>query len=257
MDPRLNPNLALSSPRTMQDIKPIQRVTVQSIEGPNPPPPDKPLTNPPIRPDDNVTNNAADTPAHANTPAITQVVESIPLREPEQLRPMMDVPPMNSATLTQMPGYGNPREEPQDELEKILQAVNNRVAAPINPNSSKPKAQIFKKVLSTTSTKAKGARRTSRPILAMTVVVFVALTLSAVAIFAYKQGSRASPLVNQQPGKVGTSYVAGDAIQAAGGTLVRPSDLDDYSQSLQQSLNALNDKQDFDPGSLSDAVLGL
>lgn len=257
MDPRLNPNLSLPSSRTMQDVKPVQPVAIQAIEGPNPPPPDKPLTNPPLRPDDSMATKTVSASTSSHHPVITQVVESIPLREPEQLKPMLDISPMNSASLTQMPGYGNSHEEPQDELEKILQAVNNRVAGPISANSPKPKAQMFKKALNTASTKAKGVKRTSRPILAMTVVVFVAIALSAVAIFAYRQGSNASTLVNQQPGKVGTSFTAGAAIQAAGGTLVRPSDLDEYSQSLQQSLNALNDKQDFDSNSLSDAVLGL
>ena len=262
MDPRLNPNLTRPSARIMQDIRSTRPNNIAAIEGPNPPAPEKPLTNPPVRPDDTSmpkTLNGVPPGTSVNVPQSTlhptEVVDSIPMRQPQTEVAAATLPPLNSAHMIQMPGSGDVAKEPQDDLDKILQAVNSRVKAPISLSPKKPKNYRISKIIRKVG-EAKSDGQRQKPVLAMSVVIIVAMTLSAIAVLAYRQGSKASTLT-AQPGKVGTSYTAGAAIQAAGGTLVRPSDLDDYSQTLQESLNALNDKQDFDAASLSAQIIGL
>lgn len=263
MDPRLNPNLTRPSARIMQDIRSARPHNVTAIEGPNTPAPQKPLTNPPVRPDDtskpsqilNEVVPATSVNAPKSTLNPTEVVDSIPMRQPQTEVAAATLPPLNSAHLIQMPGSGDVAREPQDDLDKILQAVNSRVKAPIALDPKKPKNYRISKIIRKVG-EIKPVGQRQKPVLAMSVVIIVAMTLSTIAILAYRQGNKASTLT-AQPGKVGTSYTAGAAIQAAGGTLVRPSDLDDYSQTLQESLNALNDKQDFDAGSLSAQIIGL
>ena len=244
MDPRLNPNLT-PAPRLMQDIKATApNHSVQAIEGPNPSASNNPPTNLPVRPDDSI-----QTPISVPLPT-TNVVESIPVHQqsPELQSQSAAIP------VVQMPGPSIDTP-PEDDLDKILQAVNSRVSAPQSSLTPKAKAAPLSKILG----KAKKFKLPSNPprtIVAMGVVVIIAIGLSVVAVMAYHQGQQTSALT-KQPGKVGTSYTASASIQAAGGTLVRPSDLDDYSQTLSQKLNGLNDTQDFDSASLSDATLGL
>jgi flagellar biosynthesis/type III secretory pathway M-ring protein FliF/YscJ len=154
-----------------------------------------------------------------------------------------------------MPGYDPTQPEAEDDLDKILKAVNNRVAAPLQTKSAKSKKKILSRV-GAHAAKAKNLTKSSKPVAAMGVVIIVALMLCVVAVMAYRQGGQSAAAAHQ-PGKVGTSYTAAAAIQSAGGTLVRPNDLDDYSQTLEAKLNGLNDTQDFDAASLSDSVLGL
>jgi hypothetical protein len=259
MDPRLNPKLN-PAPTLVQDVNsPTSATPVHPIEGPNPPAPDKPLTNSPTRPDDRspaLPGMRASVPEQkVSSFRPTEVVDAIPVHQQAQA-PVQT--PAIAAPIVQMPGYNQVQAEPQDDLDKILQAVNNRVKAPSAAVKSKPKGEILSKLKSKFG-KIKGADNTNttrKPIVAMSVVVFIAVSLSTVAVMAYRQGQNSSAQA-KQPGKVGTSYTAGAAIQAAGGTLVRPSDLDDYSQTLSEKLNGLNDSQDFDAASLSDGVLGL
>jgi hypothetical protein len=138
-----------------------------------------------------------------------------------------------------------------DELDQILQAVNNRVKEPVKSPTS-PKKEILSKTLS----KAKPKLRAPKSVGVAAIVCAVMLLLVGVAVYSYKQGS-SSAVAAKAPSKVGTSYKASGAIQAAGGKLVYPADLDDYSQILQDKINGLNDSQDFDTTSLSDGVLGL
>jgi|GEM_PF-4425573 len=240
MDPRLHPKLTPRPAPLMHDVLPGTPVAQPPVDQqPNPSAPKKPMTS----------ASPNQIPEVVPRPT-TELVESIPVHQPTQ--PMASQAP--AAPIVQMPGYNPATQEPEDDLDKILQAVNNRVNAPMSP-AAKPKKQILNKVVAKAS-KAKQAAKTSKPIAAMGVVVLVALALSTVAVMAYRQGSLKTTLA-KQPGKVGTSYTAGAAIQSAGGTLVRPGDLDDYSQTLQNKLNGLNDSQDFDANSLSDSVLGL
>lgn len=225
---------------------------VHKIEGPNPPPPDKPLTNPPIHPDNApAVAKISVSKASPNDSLHTEVVESIPVH----IAAPTPAQPINPAPIMQMPGSEADSVEPEDDLDKILQAVNSRVKTPLKA-PAKPKSQAAAKLIAKASG-FKNLTKNSRLAAALAVVAIMFIALSTVAVMAYRQGGKNSPALASQPGKVGTSYQAGDAIQAAGGTLVRPSDLDDFSQTLQDKLNALNDSQDFDSASLSDQTLGL
>lgn len=154
---------------------------------------------------------------------------------------------MPSAPLTQPP------TQEGDELDRILQAVNNRVQAPTQPAPRKSKQLAAKLAAKAPKPKLPG---TSKPVGAILAAVLVFVILSACAVIAYR-GSGKSAALSGKNGTVGTSYQSASSIQTAGGTLVRPADLDNYSQDLQTKLNDLNDSGDFDPNSLSSAVLGL
>lgn len=248
MDPRLNANLNINSPKPVQDVAlappspavlpaPVAQMSPVSTSIPQAPQPVSAVVQP-------VPLSA---PPPSPTQSTTEIVSSIPMSQPSQ-GPIPSSPPVPA----QMPGnVQNQAVEPQDDLDKILQAVNNRVNEPLQP---KPNAKS--KILTKITAKKPSVPKTAKPVGAMAAVVCVVLVLSAVAVLAYRQGGKTSALANQ-PGKVGTSSASGAAIQSAGGTLVRPSDLDDYSQTLSTKLNALNDAQDFSADKLSDQVLGL
>jgi hypothetical protein len=192
-------------------------------------------------------------PAHESLK--TEIVEAIPVHQPGQAQaestpaePVIQLP--NSSP----PSSAAEPAQPHDDLDKILQAVNNRVATP-GPAPANPKKEIVKKIADKAA-KVKPANSGAKPIGLTLAVIAIALALSFLAYRAYHQTNSAASLSNQ-PGKVGTSYTASGAIQSAGGALVRPADLDDYSQELQTKLDSLNDSQDFAANSLSDQVLGL
>lgn len=155
------------------------------------------------------------------------------------------------------PAAKNETQQGDDDLDKILQAVNNRVQAPSVPEAKKG-SQILSKLSDKTAKvpKLKSGAASQRPIGVFVVVIIVFLILSAVAVKAYHQSS-GKPVVSNQPSQVGTSYRSAAAIQTAGGSLVRPADLDSYSQDLSGKLNSLNDSQDFSPDALNSSVLGL
>jgi hypothetical protein len=231
MDPRLSPSLSPHRPNMVQDVKPPQAAV---------PPANTVPATPPVA------------PLPQAPPASFEVVGSIPMAQPGKVA----ASPPTFATPPPVLPSDNPqtRTEPEDDLDKILQAVNNRVQVPMKPQP-KAKKEILSKVAAKAA-KAKGLSKNSKPVGAMIAVVVVALTLCALAVYAYHQGAKSTTLASQA-GKVGTSSAAAASIQAAGGTLVRPSDLDDYSQTLSSQLNSLNDSQDFSATPLSDAVLGL
>jgi hypothetical protein len=243
MDPRLNPQFnptqapAATMPASQAPTQqqPDQQAPPQPAAQPHPAVPATPSTPAP--------------PAH--TPLKAEIVEAIPVHQPGQAQ----TAPNAVEPVIQLPNSPPPKaEEPHDDLDKILQAVNNRVAAPMQAQA-KPKREIAKKIAAKAA-KVKPVNSNSKPVGLTVAVVMIALVLSVLAVRAYRQTSSAAPLSNQ-PGKVGTSYTASGAIQSAGGSLVRPADLDDYSQELQTKLNSLNDSQDFAGQSLSDQVLGL
>jgi hypothetical protein len=234
MDPRLNPQM---NPATPQPVRP-QLPPVQPQMAPSPPPQPAPQPAP------------AAMPSQTQTHLKAEIVEAIPVRQPGQAEAVPAAP----APVIQMPSSPAQSEESHDDLDRILKAVNSRVAAP-PPEAGKPKKQIVKKIAAKAA-QVKPGNKSPKPLVVTVAVIIIALVLCALAVYAYRQGGSASPLSNQ-PAKVGTSYTASDAIQSAGGTLVRPSDLDDYSQELQTKLNSLNDSQDFAPQPLTDQVLGL
>ena len=232
MDPRLNPSLSPHRPSAMQDIRP------PAASSPSPTPPAATPLQPP--------------PPHqsATTDAPTyEIVGSIPMAQPG-MAPAATPLPVAAAPAAQ------PAQAPaaDDDFEKILKAVNNRVQAPLQP-PPKTRGKMVAKLASKVA-KAKPAPKNNRPIGTMIAVGAVFLILSIVAVLAYKQGSKGSVLSNQAS-RVGTSYQSAASIQAAGGKLVGPGDLDDYSQDLGKKLNSLNDNQDFSADALSNSVLGL
>jgi hypothetical protein len=267
MDPRLHPQVNPAQP-----TGPAQAPPPSAPQPPQPQPatpvhaqPASPQTPPPTAMAAPRAQPTVAQPAQAHQaapmPQVTQIpvqeglkaeiVEAIPVRQPGQNQGA----PAPSAPVIQMPNSPPPAPaEPHDDLDKILQAVNNRVATPMQPQS-KPKTDIVKKIAGKAA-KVKPANKSSKPVGLTAAVIIVAVTLSVLAVRAYHQAGSAAPL-SSQPGKVGTSYAASGAIQSAGGTLVRPADLDDYSQELQKQLNSLNDSQDFAVQPLSDQVLGL
>lgn len=269
MDPRLNPHLNSHRP-LMQDIRPPKPTNYLNVDietkdfkpvAPlvQPAPPvnvaPKPQQPEPAPVDHKAMPQAAaphqievKAPAHNWQP---EVVESIPVH----MAAPAAAPTHPAAPIMQMPGSSPAEAQPEDDLEKILQAVNNRVNAPIN-SQSKPRRRLNLNLVGKLAG-LKNITGNSRLAAALAVVVLMFIALSTVAVMAYRQGTKSSAALTKQPGKVGTSYQASSAIQAAGGTLVKPSDLDDFSQTLEDKLNSLNDSQDFDPSALSSQALGL
>lgn len=237
MDPQLN----LQPAPMMQDIQP-----------PRPAPPVPPMSNQPVPsapgPTPQPVNQQPPQASPPQTPVSAQLVESIPLRQPGQA-------PQPTQAVDQPPHMPNQALAPEpDELDTILQAVNNRVKAPPAPVAQKPKVRVA--IPLTQLNRLKPKLPTKKPLGIMVVTLAVFAMLATTAVIAYRQGAK-NIIASQQPSKVGTSYTASAAIQAAGGLLVKPSDLDDYKQNLQTKMGALNDGQDFDAKPLSDQMLGL
>jgi hypothetical protein len=247
MDPRLNPQF--NPPQAPMPAPPAGHPTAPAAQAAPQPRPAAPT---PVQHQPQPATPPAP-PAHESLK--TEIVEAIPVHQPGQAQaestpaePVIQLP--NSSP----PSSAAEPAQPHDDLDKILQAVNNRVATPA-PAPASPKSEIVKKIADKAA-KVKPANSGAKPIGLTLAVIAIALALSFLAYRAYHQTNSAASLSNQ-PGKVGTSYTASGAIQSAGGALVRPADLDDYSQELQTKLDSLNDSQDFAANSLSDQVLGL
>lgn len=212
-------------------------------------PPAQPPIQPAVAPAQQAAQPSVQPPTTATNPIavadpVPQIVGNIPLKLPDAASPQ---PPSAAQANTQ--------PEHEDDLDRILQAVNNRVKGPNQPPESKKK-ELGKKVSAKAGKIKEKVRSPTKPIGPIAVVLIVALMLSVTAIFAYRQG-KVSTTKNGGSSTVGTSYTASSAIQDAGGALIRPGDLDDYAATLQTKLNSLNDNQDFASNSLSDQVLGL
>jgi hypothetical protein len=153
-----------------------------------------------------------------------------------------------------MPSHDAPPKAEEDDLDKILQAVNNRVSAPqAAPSKSKKLPSIPK--FGVGGEKLKNIVKSPKAVAPIAVALIVAIMLSVTAVIAYRQGTHTK--ISGQAGLVGTSSASSAAIQQAGGVLVRPNDLDDFSQELQSKLSSLNDSQDFSSQALTDQVLGV
>jgi hypothetical protein len=254
MDPRLQPRPSMG-PQPLQDIRPKPTAPAQAPPAPTPvvaapapsPAPPAPAAAPvPPTPAPQAAAPAPEmNPIKVPEAAGYEVVDAIPMAQPNQAAAQATPAAEGQAEQTGAP-------EPEDELDKILQAVNNRVQAPAEAKNKKRK--LFAKPAKKDK-KAGTAKTGPRPVLPMVIVMSVAIGLCAAAVMAYHQSG--GKVLSNQPGKVGTSSDSSAAIQSAGGTLVRPSDLDDFSQTLSQQLNSLNDKGDFDANSLSTSVIGL
>lgn len=231
MDPRLTPAQPITPPNTTHGL-PLPAPQVSHTATPQQP-------------------HATTPPANAvSQPMTPQIVASFPVKLQAGISGQPQ-PAMAAAPPSQAPGSNT---QPEDDLDKILEAVNNRVKSP-TPTAESKKKSFGKKLLPKTG-KSTDTTKQRRPIGLVIIVLIVAMMLCATAIFAYRDGNRTATATTQA-GKVGTSYTASSAIQEAGGALVNPADLDDYAQTLQTKLNSLNDSQDFDSGSLSDQLLGL
>ncbi|MDB5161064.1 MAG: hypothetical protein JWO96_444 [Candidatus Saccharibacteria bacterium] len=250
MDPRFNPNLAAAQAgNLMQDVHPSAapaqpQGSPAAYAAPTPAgPPEVPIS---IQP-------APEVPQMPPVAAPHEAVDSIPVRQ--QGQPYSSPAPPASAPVMQMPGYeGAPRQQEEDDLDRILQAVNNRVKAPGSTAAPKRGGGIFKG-LAGKAGNLKNLLKIPKPFGPVLAALAVAVALSITAVLAYRQGGTTS--LSNQPGKVGTNSAAASSIQQAGGLLVRPNDLDDFSQELQTKLNSLNDSQDFSASPLSDQMLGL
>jgi hypothetical protein len=174
--------------------------------------------------------------------------------QPQQVPPPAPAPPAHESLKTEIVEAIPVHQPGQAQAESTPAEPVIRVATP-GPAPANPKKEIVKKIADKAA-KVKPANSGAKPIGLTLAVIAIALALSFLAYRAYHQTNSAASLSNQ-PGKVGTSYTASGAIQSAGGALVRPADLDDYSQELQTKLDSLNDSQDFAANSLSDQVLGL
>ncbi len=225
MDPRLN-----HPPQPLNDIRPTASAAQPPAQVPAQP-------------------TAQQIPAASEHSSVkTEIVGEIPVKQQGQAAV---VATQAANPIIQMPSSPIAQAEPEDDLEKILQAVNNRVAQPTSDKNSK-KAEAAKKVAKKAASLPhllKGG-----PIVIAVVAVAIAFSLSVLAFYSFKH---APAKLSGKSGVVGTTYAASDAIQQAGGTLVRPADLDDYSSQLQTKLNALNDSGDFDSTPINDKVLGL
>lgn len=252
MDPRLSPSPQNRNPRAMADIQPVapgrQAPLLNPFTGMShapaapakaAPAPEKPMAAPsPVQP-------AALPPAAPANSFKTEVVASIPVAQPGKV-----------ATAPAQMAVSSHRANNDDELDKILEAVNNRVKSPITqPVPKEKKATLLAQKVKGHGGKLKTKVGASRPVGAVVATVLVALMLAATAVFAYRQG--ASSQVGASVPKVGTSSSASASIQEAGNLLVKPSDLDDYSRSLQTKIDGLNDSQDFNQQPLTDQMLGL
>jgi len=247
MDPRLTPPPANRNPRVVQDVK-----TTLNRSGP-PPNPFTGMTH--------TTPAPVPKPATPTFPAARATSASPSSDAPKSFRPevVASIPvatPGKAASPAVPVPVNKPHDDNQDDdLDKILEAVNNRVKAPV-PATAKTKVPgaIAQKVKAGGG-KVKDKVGTSKPLGALVATVLVALMLAATAVFAYRQG--ATTKVGASVPKVGTTSSASNSIQDAGNLLVRPSDLDDFSQTLQTKIDGLNDSQDFTQQPLSDQMLGL
>jgi len=149
-------------------------------------------------------------------------------------------------------------EHSDKELDHILQDVNKKVEEANNKADAKDRFAFLNRKLRTKTRPKPDKAKSAKPALAVIVAIIFALSLSVAAYYAFKPAkSKTINNTTTNNGKVGTSSSSSDAVQAAGGTLVKPSDLSDLSNTLQSKINGLNDSQDFNQQALSDQALGL
>lgn len=90
-------------------------------------------------------------------------------------------------------------------------------------------------------------------LLVIILALTVAIGLGVAAYFAFR-GDQAK--LSNQPAKVATSTDGAEAIKEAGNSVISSSDLDGLSKSA-DSLNLLNDSEEFGASDLTDQALGL
>ncbi len=152
-------------------------------------------------------------------------------------------------------------EKGGSSLDDLLKDVNQAVK---NPDQDTPKSHWRPKLaLKLKSKKSKNDNKVAAqhiskaPVLAMVTAFVVGVALIGAAVYAFKSPQASPSSAKSTPSRVGTSALATDAIQAAGGTVVKPGDLTDLSSDLQAKPATLNDNEDFNQTPLSDKTLGL
>lgn len=188
----------------------------------------------------------------------TELEHRIPVRQPGQVSQAQNTNQPNPIAMGNQP-HQDGQGKNDAELDNILKEVNQNVKSNDTKSEEKKDNALKKKIFSKQRKPENRKPHGHKPILITVMALFVAVGLSAAAVFAFKQEGDSS-LSKQQsasPSRVGTSVESSGAVQAAGGTLVTPSDLSNLSSLLEQEVSELNDAQDFNATDLSDKNLGI
>jgi hypothetical protein len=141
-------------------------------------------------------------------------------------------------------------------MENILKDVNRNVGRP-EPKQSKGLADLLARLkLDKLKSGAKKVASEPKPAAMIALAVVACLSLAAAAFFAFGGGSGKRSALTEVT-VVGTTAAAGDSIQAAGGSLVSPQEIEDLSNALKKQIGSTNENQDFNPEPLTDQALGL
>jgi hypothetical protein len=182
-----------------------------------------------------------------------EIVQSIPVRMPN-MSPAQTTPsapgtlPSTEPQIPAQPLAANPfaattpaaaAQDPEDSrIEQILQDVNSAVKKPEAPQAAKagPAAKV-----APLKDKVKGAAANPKPKMLVALAVITCISLSLAAYYAFHQTKTVAIRTGPAYKLVGTSANSGASIKAGGGTLVTPSDIEDFSKISQSQLDKLND----------------
>lgn len=255
--PPAQPNFTQSpQPRPMNDIAPPTPSYSQPPYPQNPMQPTAPAPSPfPVAGQQPYTQPAAQ-------PLRPQLVQDIPVRvaastpadqfSPHPYSPPQQRPenPFNVARTTGDPFTDN-------HMEDILKDVNRNVSRSDPKVRKNPVAAIASKLkLTKLKTHTKKVVSHPKPIMIVGLAAVAFISLALAAFFAFNSDSTARPL-GPEVKVVGTTAAAGDSIQAGGGTLVSPQEVEDLTDSLKKQVNGFNESQDFGQDPLTDQSLGL
>ena len=278
----------------MRDIAPPQAYAQPQAAYPAPPPaiPTNPnttrFTPPAPRPMDDFTPPAPSSPAispHPMQPMAPPAPTPFPpqgYQPPPQISrpqvaqniPVQSHPPAQVAASGPQP-YSPPQQRPQNpftypnnpspsgvnysdnRMDDILKDVNRNVSRPEQKEAKKNLPEITDKLkMSKLRSHAQKAATHPKPMMIVALAVITFLSLSMAAFFAFNKDGNVGQ-VGPEVKLVGTTAAAGDSIQAAGGTLVSPQEVEDLSDVLKKQVDGFNDSQDFNQEPLSDQALGL
>lgn len=196
-------------------------------------------------------------------PARPQLVQDIPVR--------IAAPTSQTDQFNHQP-YRPPQQRPQNpfntprptgdpfgdnHMENILKDVNRNVAKPDSKTRKNPLAAVASKLgLNRLKTHTKKAVSQPKPMMIVGLAAATFISLALAAFFAFNNDGNARP-VGPEVKVVGTTAAAGDSIQAGGGTLVSPQEVEDLSNNLENQINGFNESQDFGQDPLTDQALGL
>ena len=196
----------------------------------------------------------------AYQPQVPQLVTDIPVKAPASQPAPAPTHHVPSAGVPQASPYAaqaniGQYQTYQPAMDDILKDVNRAVKKPEAVKKNK-----FKTLFSAANPihlpkKAAAAVSQPKPALVIGLSVIAFISLSAAAYLAFAGNKDAAPLPEVKV--VGTSAAAGDSIQASGGKLVSPQQVEEMTNTLKQQLYNFNESQDFNPEPLSDQSLGL